>query len=77
MARISDTTNKKLDQLSKSTGKSKQALLEEAVQQLVRNYFLHQANKAYKDLRQDKTAWQKELAERDLWDSTLYDGLDF
>lgn len=37
--------------------------------------FLVKANQAYVDLRNNPQAWQEELAERDLWDRTIADGV--
>jgi AbrB family looped-hinge helix DNA binding protein len=37
---------------------------------------LEEANRDYAVLRQDPDAWRAELAERELWDTTLQDGLD-
>ncbi len=42
-----------------------------------RQHFLENANKAYAALKSDPTAWQAELEERQLWDGTIADGLDW
>ena len=42
-----------------------------------RQHFLENANKAYAALKSNPTAWQAELEERQLWDGTLADGLDW
>jgi AbrB family looped-hinge helix DNA binding protein len=41
-----------------------------------RRRLLEAANRDYAALRADSEAWQAELAERELWDLTLQDGLD-
>ena len=38
--------------------------------------FLDEVNAAYARLRADPRAWEEELAERQLWDRTLADGLE-
>ena len=37
--------------------------------------FLIQANQAYTELRNNPEAWQEELAERELWEQTIADGV--
>lgn len=37
--------------------------------------FLAKANQAYADLRKNSEAWQEELAERELWEQTIGDGV--
>ncbi len=73
--RISEETNENLDQLSKSIGKSKQDIVERAVELFVRQLFLKKAHKAYAALKNDKKAWEEELEERGEWDITLNEGL--
>jgi hypothetical protein len=36
--------------------------------------FLEEASRAFSALRNDPSAWQEELAERQLWEGTLLDG---
>lgn len=73
--RISEETNNNLDQLSKSIGKSKQDIVEKAVNLLARQYFLKKASKAYEALKKNKKTWKEELEERGEWDVTLDEGL--
>jgi hypothetical protein len=40
-----------------------------------RRRLLEEANRDYATLRADPAAWQGALAERELWDATLQDGL--
>lgn len=47
----------------------KPLLSSEEVQQ-----FLEEADRAFVALRNKSTAWQEELAERQLWENTLLDG---
>ncbi len=73
---IGDTFYKILAELSESSGKSIQAVLEQAIEQYRRQQFLEAANQAYIALRNNPEAWQEELEERSLWDITLEDGLE-
>lgn len=69
MIRINEVTQIKLEALRKVTGKSKQALLEKAVDNLSREAFLQAANDAYENLRNDPIAWAEEQKERALWET--------
>ncbi|MEG3976942.1 hypothetical protein QT970_20300 [Microcoleus sp. herbarium8] len=73
---IGNTFYKILAELSASSGKSIQAVLEQAIEQYRRQQFLEAANEAYIALRNNSEAWQEELEERSLWDTTLEDGLE-
>ena len=73
--RISDRTRKLLRELAASTGESMQTIVGRAVEDYSRRRFLEEANRAYAELRRNPQAWQEELDERALWDSTLRDGL--
>lgn len=73
--RISGEAKAKLDALARSTNKSLQAVLDEAVELYRRRVFLAEANAAFRRLRQDAQAWEHEKREREAWDSTLSDGL--
>jgi predicted transcriptional regulator len=72
---IGSTFYKILAELSASSGKSIQAILEQAIEQYRRQQFLEAADRAYIALRNDTEAWQEELEERSVWDITLEDGL--
>ncbi|NJK74549.1 MAG: toxin-antitoxin system protein [Microcoleus sp. SU_5_6] len=73
---IDSTFYKILTELSAISGKSIQAILEQAIEQYRRQQFLEAANQAYIALRNDSEAWQEELEERSVWDITLEDGLE-
>lgn len=73
---IGDTFYQILAELSASSGKSIQAVLEQAIEQYRRQQFLEAANQAYLALRNNSEAWQEELEERSVWDITLEDGLE-
>ncbi len=74
---IANTSYKILAEISATSGKSIQAVLEQAIEQYRRQQFLEAANQAYIALRNNNSeAWQEELEERSLWDITLEDGLE-
>ncbi len=49
--------------------------LQDKIREIDRNDFLHKANQAYLALRNNPTAWQEELEERELWEKTIADGV--
>jgi hypothetical protein len=55
---------------------SMQAVLDKAIEHYRRERFLQGANADYATLKSDKKAWERELAERELWERTLADGFD-
>ncbi len=73
--RINAKTFKILNEIVKSTGKSKQEILDKAIEDYRRNQFLKEANEAYAALKRDPKEWQEELKERKEWDVTMEDGL--
>lgn len=72
--RITPAAHRALREMAERRGRSMQDLLDEAVEALRRNTFLHEANRAFARLRKDRKAWREELQERRLWDRTLDDG---
>ena len=76
MMRISNQTDQLLDRLSEESSDSKQDLMEKAMKLLMRTYFLEKTNKEYAELKNNESAWADEESEREIWDITLYDGLD-
>lgn len=73
--RISDTGWKKLQKLAEREHVAMSALLDEAVDSLVRQRYAERFNAGYARLKQDREAWAQEQAERAQWDGTLQDGL--
>jgi predicted DNA-binding protein len=74
--RISSNTYRILKSLSKGKGQSMQSVIDEAIEELRRRKMLEDANLAFSALKTDKTAWQEELEERDMWENTLLDGVE-
>lgn len=72
---ISETTHKTLLQLAQSSGDDLVTIIDRAVENYRRYVFLVQADRAFAKLRQDETLWQQEIAERQLWDLTIADGV--
>ncbi len=75
MIRITRATAQNLDELSKLSGSSKQAILESAVEAFLRDQFLKKANEEYAHIKANPKLWALELQEREDWDVTLLDGL--
>jgi hypothetical protein len=71
--RIKSETHAKLRDIAKSSGQSMPDVLDEAVETLRRIRLLDETSRAYAALRADPKAWRAELAERELWETTLGD----
>lgn len=74
--RIDPDTHAKLKELADLTGEPMASLLGKAVEAYRRQKFLEGASADYAALRANPEAWAEELAERELWDATLADGLE-
>jgi predicted transcriptional regulator len=74
--RVSEHTHELLRKLATATGEPLQKVLERAVENYQREQFFAELNEAYARLRADPVAWEEELAERAMWETTLADGLD-
>lgn len=59
--RISSAARKSLQQLSKATGRSLTALLDEAIEELRRKSYFDEANRAFAALKANPKAWAEEL----------------
>jgi len=75
MMRISQETAKNLDELAKTMRKSKQFIMDEAIQAYTREQFLKKTNAEYLQLMQDTKAYNNYIHESEDWDITLLDGL--
>ena len=73
--RISQASWQVLRQIAAQAGEPMQAVLDKAIEAYRRQCFLQKANEAYAALRENTEAWQEEIAEREVWDITLGDGL--
>ena len=74
--RISARTRQTLRELSEQTGKTMQAILDQAVEDYRRKAFLEAVNAAYAALRADPEAWAEVEKERRSMAGSLLDGLD-
>ena len=74
--RISREMQVALKALASAEGMPMQELLEKAIEDYRRKRMLEAGNEAYAALRKNPKAWEQELAERRLWESTLADGLE-
>jgi hypothetical protein len=74
--RITESSHRLLKELADQTGETMMAILDKALDVYRRQLFFEQMNAGYAELRADPEAWAEHLAERQLWDATLMDGLD-
>jgi len=74
--RIGREAQNTLRALAAQEGKPMQAVLEKAIEIYRRQEFLRRLNRDFARLRSDPKAWKEELAERDVWDAALADGLE-
>lgn len=73
---ISENAHKTLITLAETSGETMPAVLDRAIENYHRSLFLTRANAAFAVLRQNETLWQEEVAERQLWDQTVADGVE-
>jgi hypothetical protein len=73
---ISEASYQLLKELAEQTGQTMPEVLDKALDAYRRKLFFEQMNAGYAELRADPEAWAEHLAERELWDATLMDGLD-
>ncbi len=74
--RISRSAHTTLRALADEAGESMTVVLDKAVEAYRRECFLAGLNADFAALREVPAAWQDELAERALWDSTVADGIE-
>lgn len=73
--RISPNSWKTLKEIADCAGETMQAVLDRAIEAYRRQWLLEKTNEAYAALRNDRSKWQEEVAERREWDATLGDVL--
>lgn len=74
--RVSAVTHEMLSSLAAQEKDSMANIIERAVEEYRKKKFWDATNQAFARLRENKEAWEDELAERAGWDVTLNDGLD-
>ncbi len=73
--RISEQAHANLREIAAETGEAMADILAKAIEDYRRKVFIEQFNAAYAKVHEDAKAEREESAERELWDSTLLDGL--
>ncbi|MCI0489570.1 MAG: toxin-antitoxin system protein [Blastocatellia bacterium] len=74
--KIGEESHEILREIAEQTGDSMQTILANAIEEYRRKQFFNEFNAAYAALQKDPEAWEEELQERKLWESTLSDGLE-
>jgi predicted secreted protein len=74
--RISSNSYQILKSLSQEEGQTMQSLIDNALENLRREKMLEAANRAFATLKANENEWNEELAERELWENTLSDGVE-
>lgn len=74
--RISAKAKSTLREVAKREGKPMQAVLDAAIERYRRDLFFRELDEAFAEWQADPEAWEAELSERRLWESTLLDGLE-
>jgi hypothetical protein len=73
--RIHPATYAKLRELAEEAGVTMPEILAEAIDELHRQRFLDECDRAYGRLKANPKTWKQELKERKAWERTLNDGL--
>jgi predicted transcriptional regulator len=74
--RISNSTKEIIEEIAAREGRSRSAVLSDAVERYRRERFFESLNDGYTRLKADEKAWKDELRERELWESTSGDALE-
>jgi hypothetical protein len=74
--RISSNSYQILKSLSQEEGQTMQSLIDNALEDLRRRKMLEATNQAFERLKANESEWSEELAERELWENTLSDGVE-
>jgi len=74
--RISTSCHSKLQELARQRKQPMVTVLEDAVEEYRRKQSLDRLSADFVRLRNDRKAWDEELRERALWETTLADGLE-
>ena len=73
--RISPRAHELLRQLAQEEQQSMLAVLDRAIERYRRERFLRGANADFAELKGDAKAWKRELRDRELWETTVADGI--
>ncbi len=74
--RISESSRELLRELARRTNSTMQNIIEEALAEYKKRLFWDQAERDFQAMREEPDVWEAEVAEREIWDATLRDGLD-
>ena len=74
--RISSNSYQILKELARDEGQTMQSLIDAALEDLRRRKILEATNQAFAALKENEVEWKEELAERQLWENTLSDGVE-
>ena len=74
--RISESSRELLRELARRTNSTMQNIIEEALAEYKKRLFWEQAERDFQAMREEPAVWEAEVAEREIWDTTLRDGLD-
>ncbi|MBC7529592.1 MAG: toxin-antitoxin system protein [Chthonomonadaceae bacterium] len=74
--RVNKQTHQRLVSLAKENGLTMQIILDKAVEAYRRQTFLEGLNADFAALRAQPEEWRAEQEERELWETTLADGLE-
>ena len=76
MIRLKATDKRYLQQLAKQRKESMTKVIEDLLEEHRRRSFFEGLNNDYAALKKDKKAWEEQIKEQSLWDSTASDGLE-
>jgi hypothetical protein len=74
--RISSNSYQILKELARDEGQTMQSLIDAALEDLRRRKILEATSQAFAALRANEIEWKEEIAERELWENTLSDGVE-
>ena len=74
--RVKEHVHAQINELAKEMDESIQNVIEEAIEAFRRQRMIDAHNRAYAALRADPERWKAELAEREVWDEAVADGLE-
>lgn len=74
--RVKAHVHAQINELAKEMDESIQDVIEEAIEAFRRQRMIEAHNRAYAALRADPGRWKAELAEREVWDEAVADGLE-
>ena len=73
---ISEATHQLLQELADLEKTSAEVVIDRALENYRRELFWKQTNEAFAALKADPEAWADEIAERELWERTIADGVE-